>query len=70
MGSSYFMFIALGVAALLILFTVLMPAKKCPKCGTALPKFRTPTSGRQAMWGGWTCPKCGAEITSRGRMRK
>ncbi len=41
---------------------------QCPSCGTALPMFRQPTSWRQRMWGGWTCPGCGAEIDRKGRL--
>lgn len=38
----------------------------CPACGTAVPKFRRPTSWRQAMWGGWTCNSCGTEMDRKG----
>jgi predicted RNA-binding Zn-ribbon protein involved in translation (DUF1610 family) len=40
---------------------------KCPKCGTAMPTIRKPTSMRQALWGGWTCPNCGATLDKYGR---
>lgn len=33
----------------------------CPKCGATMPPIRTPTSLRQAAWGGWTCQQCGCE---------
>ena len=54
-----------GVAVLLI--ALLLPRRKCPDCGEPLPKFRSPASLRQAMLGGWTCPKCGCETDRRGR---
>ena len=59
--------IAGGVAVLLI--ALLSPARKCPDCGTPLPRFRTPGNAKQAMLGGWTCPKCGIEIDRKGRKR-
>ena len=34
----------------------------CPKCLEPLPRFRKPASTRQAIWGGWTCRSCGAEL--------
>lgn len=35
---------------------------KCPACNEPRPTFRRPKNFRQAMWGGWTCGKCGAEF--------
>jgi hypothetical protein len=43
-------------------------APKCAQCKAALPQVRTPTSMRQAMWGGWTCGNCGAELDKWGRI--
>lgn len=40
----------------------------CEKCGYRLPKSRVPQSSRQAMWGGWICPNCGAELDRKGRV--
>jgi DNA-directed RNA polymerase subunit RPC12/RpoP len=34
----------------------------CPKCGERVPYARKPLSIRQALWGGWTCINCGAEL--------
>jgi ssDNA-binding Zn-finger/Zn-ribbon topoisomerase 1 len=40
----------------------------CPKCGnTTFSTFRRPTSIRQALWGGKTCPVCGTEMDKWGR---
>jgi hypothetical protein len=41
----------------------------CPHCGTRLPFIRKPASKEEAMWGGWTCPKCGARLDKYGRER-
>ena len=38
----------------------------CPECGTPVPAFRTPTSFRQSIWGGWTCHGCGTELDRKG----
>jgi len=35
---------------------------KWPACGSPIPRVRQPKSWRQALWGGWTCAKCGCEI--------
>lgn len=56
----------LGVA----LWAILQPAKKCPDCGTPLPKFRVAKTKQQMMWGGWTCPNCGCDIDRKGKKRK
>jgi hypothetical protein len=42
-------------------------AVSCPHCNTPLPQARRPRSFQQAMWGGWTCPACGAEADKWGR---
>jgi len=39
----------------------------CPNCGVKVPAIRTPTSTRQALWGGWTCSSCGCEIDKWGK---
>jgi hypothetical protein len=55
-----------GLAVLAVAF--LIPPKKCPLCGEPLPRFRRPANRRQALWGGWTCPRCGCEVDRAGRM--
>jgi hypothetical protein len=42
----------------------------CPRCGERLPMIRKPTSSGEAMWGGWTCPKCGCKVDKHGRERE
>lgn len=39
----------------------------CPECRTPVPMYRSPRSLRQALWGGWTCERCGTEMDRRGR---
>jgi hypothetical protein len=58
--------IAVAVFAAALLLTALLPAKRCPGCGAALPKVRLPWSLRQALRGGHTCPACGCEIDAWG----
>lgn len=53
-----------------VLLGFLLPRRSCPDCGVSLPRFRMPQSTRQALWGGWTCPKCCAEIDRVGAKRK
>lgn len=38
----------------------------CPHCHTPVPRYRTPTSLKQALWGGWTCEACGTEMDRKG----
>jgi hypothetical protein len=40
---------------------------ECPNCGAVMGRVRMPTSGEQAMWGGYTCPTCKAELDKWGR---
>jgi hypothetical protein len=40
---------------------------QCPDCGTVMGRVRMPTSGEQAMWGGYTCLACKCEIDKWGR---
>jgi len=39
----------------------------CPRCNTPAPTPPEPRSFRQARWGEWTCPVCGAEVDKWGR---
>ena len=39
----------------------------CPKCSTPFTQLRHPQNTRQALWGGGTCAKCGAEVDKWGR---
>jgi hypothetical protein len=42
----------------------------CARCGESAPLVRTPASLRQALWGGWTCGRCGLENDKWGRPLK
>ena len=55
-----------GLAVLLL--ALLIPRKFCPKCNTVLPRFRKPSSGREAMMGGWSCQSCNAKIARNGTL--
>lgn len=59
--------VAGGLAVLLL--GLLRPPPKCPACGEPCPRFRKPANRRQAMWGGWTCRKCGLELDRQGKPR-
>jgi len=39
----------------------------CPSCGEPQPRIRQPTSRRQRLWGGSTCPKCACEMDKWGK---
>ncbi len=41
----------------------------CPRCGSPMPMIRKPTSMQEALWGGWTCAKCGCKVDKYGRER-
>lgn len=62
--------VVIGIAAVLLLSVKMqndVNAKGgCPECGTPVPRVRTPTSWRQALWGGWTCAECGTEMDQHG----
>lgn len=44
-------------------------AVHCARCGAEQPAVRRPANAQQALWGGYTCAKCGAELDRRGRVR-
>lgn len=52
---------------MVIIFMVLSPRQRCPECGELLPKFRKLVSLQQALWGGWECPHCHADLSPDGR---
>jgi hypothetical protein len=43
-----------------------LEAVVCPFCGTPLRQIRLPRTMRQALWGGWTCARCGNEVDKHG----
>ena len=60
---------AVGAATVLLLFAMSRKPVNCPSCGREQPKMRKPANMQQAMWGGYTCEGCGAELDARGRLR-
>ena len=65
----------LGVALLWLMFKLWPRTGKmginlgkvdCPECGDRVPMIRKPENLRQALWGGWTCKKCGTEMDKYG----
>lgn len=64
-----------GLGVLIVLYGTVAKNKwginldpvSCPRCKASLPSLREPGSVRQAMWGGWTCPNCGAGVDKWGR---
>ena len=69
MGTVIQMVILIGlvVAALLVLTAIMRPwLRNCPRCRADIPAIRAPTSLRQMLWGGWTCPSCGLELDRKG----
>ena len=50
-----------------LIMALVMPHRKCPDCGELFPRFRKPANRGQALWGGYTCAKCGCEIDRKGR---
>lgn len=60
---------AVTAAIVLLVLVLFRKPVKCAACGVEQPKFRKPTSGKQAMWGGTTCAGCGSELDAKGRVR-
>ena len=70
------MCLALAVASALVIrdtvrgrgnWGVNLRAVHCPSCGEPAPVVRRPKNLREALWGGCTCPRCGAEYDKWGR---
>jgi hypothetical protein len=56
-----------GIYAFLFIGRANWASVKCPTCTTQQPLWRKPTSFRQLVWGGWTCPNCGTEMDRHGK---
>jgi len=69
------MFGLLGAGVVLVSFGTFAKNKwginansvSCPRCSKPFPTIREPQNVRQALWGGWTCTQCGAEVDKWGR---
>ena len=44
-------------------------AVHCSRCNAEQPMVRRPANMRQALYGGYHCSKCGADLDARGRER-
>jgi predicted amidophosphoribosyltransferase len=55
--------------AVLLFFAMSRKPMNCPSCGRELPKIRKPANMEQAMWGGYICEGCGAELDARGKLK-
>ncbi|MEO8002015.1 MAG: hypothetical protein ABI644_09065 [Arenimonas sp.] len=51
-----------------VIYGILQPRKTCPKCNQLLPMMRKPKTAREAVLGGWHCPKCNAKIDRKGAL--
>lgn len=48
----------------------LKPPKQCPRCSHTFAILKPrPKSFHQALWGGWTCPNCGCDVSTNGTAR-
>ena len=77
LGLFLYLEMGLNILVLIILVTVFIIAiylslkkRHCAKCGAKLPRLRKPQNKEQALYGGCTCPNCGAELDSSGNLRK
>ena len=67
--------VGLAVGLLLVIYGTIVKNRwginlrrvECPDCRTVMGLVRMPTSSRQAMWGGYTCPRCKCELDKWGR---
>lgn len=59
----------LAVFAVLAYRLGLRQRQPCGKCGAEPPGGRRLKSAKQMLWGGWTCPACGADLDWRGHPR-
>lgn len=62
--------ILIGILCGVIVAISMTKGIQCHICNTKLPVFRKPTSFRQMLKGGWTCPKCGTEVDKHGEKIK
>jgi len=75
MISVFVIFGLLGIGMVLVIYGSIAKNRwginldpvSCPRCSTPLPQIRQPRNIRQAMWGGGTCAKCGAQVDKWGR---
>lgn len=51
-----------------IVYALLQPRRNCPKCDQLLPRTRIPKTAREALLGGWHCPKCNVQVDRKGAL--
>ena len=58
------------ILAFVLIFAVYIIVKtpRCPKCRTKLPRIRIPKTINETLYGGWTCPRCKAQLDSSGNL--
>lgn len=54
--------ISLGIVIYIVFTQMNFRGRLVRRCRTIMPYLRKPSSVQQMFWGGWTCPKCGAEM--------
>jgi transposase len=59
--------VVVSVVVVVMLMAAARNRRSCPRCSTQMPMLRRPTSAKQALWGGWSCPNCGHETDRQGR---
>lgn len=64
--SSHFIIGGIAGGTGVVLYNLLAPRKICPKCGSPLPRFRKPSSFKEAMLGGWHCQTCNTHLNRSG----
>lgn len=66
------LYITLGIIILIFITVFIVAIKRkpvyCPKCNAKMPPIRLPENFNQALFGGWTCRKCGCEIDKNGKI--
>ena len=63
-------YIIIGIG-IIIFFILGFRTRKCPKCGTKLPKIvKNKEDQRDSPYGGWICPGCGAVLNSSAKLIK
>lgn len=59
------------IAVIIVLLgSILIKPKYCPKCGTKLPVIRKPKDENERLYGWTTCPNCGTQVDNHGNAVK
>ena len=60
----------IGVITAALTLVLVSRERSCASCGQPLGRLRSPRSVHEALWGGWTCPDCGAQLNRKGEVRR